>query len=82
MAEGIRVGHSRSCRSRGGEKCNCKPSHDAHVFLRRERKKVRKTFPTLAAAKSWRADAKTAAEKGRMRAPTQTTLRQAADEWL
>ena len=25
MAEGIRVRHSRSCRSRGGEKGNCKP---------------------------------------------------------
>ena len=67
MAEGIRVRHSRSCRSRGDGGCNCRPSYEAHVYLRRENKKVRKTFPTLAAAKSWRADAKTAADKGRMR---------------
>lgn len=82
MAEGIRVRHGRSCRSRESAKCSCRPTYEAFVYLRREDRKVRKSFPTLAAAKSWRADAKAAADKGRMRAPTQTTIKQAADEWL
>ena len=35
MAEGIRVRHSRSCRSRGGEKCNCKAVVSAPVLRNR-----------------------------------------------
>jgi hypothetical protein len=40
---------------------------------------VRKTFPTLAAAKSWRLDAMKALKDGRMRAPTPETIRQAGE---
>jgi integrase len=76
--QGIRVRHSRSCRSRDGASCNCRPAWEASVYLKRERKKLRKTFPTLAAAKSWRADAIVAANRGRLRPPTTTTVRQAA----
>lgn len=43
-------------------------SYRASVFDRREGRKIRKTFPTLAAAKAWRADALTAVRAGRMRA--------------
>src|SRR3954452_21460968 len=76
--EGIRVRHSRSCRCRDGGRCNCAPSYEAWVFLKRENRKLRKTFPTLAAAKSWRADAVEAANRGARRGPVQTTLREAA----
>ena len=48
----------------------------------RDGKKLRKTFPTLAAARGWRADAQVGLRKGTLRAPTPTTLRQAADAWL
>lgn len=85
MAEGIRARHSRSCRSRGGGKCNCRPSYEAHVYSRRDDKKIRKTFTgsgALDAAKGWRTDALNALNRGRLRAPTQTTLAQAAAEWL
>jgi integrase len=45
-------------------------------------KKIRKTFPTLAEAKSWRADATVGLRKRTMRAPTRTTLREAWEAWL
>jgi integrase len=85
MAEGIRVRHSRSCRSRDGARCSCTPSAEAWVYSRRDDKKIRKTFSgrgALSAAKGWRADALTALNRGRLRAPTQTTLAEAAAEWL
>jgi integrase len=82
MAQGIRTRHSRACRSRDGARCNCTPSYEAWVFLRREGAKTRKTFPTLAAAKSWRADALRAADRGELKAPTVLTVRDAASELL
>lgn len=82
MAQGIRVRHSRACRSRVGTRCNCEPSYEAWVFLRREGRKVRKSFPTQAAAKGWRADALRAANRGELRAPSALTVRQAAEQLL
>lgn len=52
------------------------------MFAPRERKKVRKTFPTQAAAKVWRADAQVALRKGTLRMPPNVTLREAAERWL
>jgi integrase len=46
------------------------------------RKKLRKTFPTLSAAKAWRHDTVSALGKGTMRAPTRQTVQQNADEWI
>src|SRR4051794_38663968 len=79
---GIRPRHSRSCPSREGKPCACKPTYEASVWSAREGKKIRKTFPTLAAARGWRADAQVGLRKGTLRAPTSTTFRQAADAWL
>jgi integrase len=81
--EGIWVRHSRLCATTsGGERCTCKPSYVASVYSVRDGKKIRKTFPTLAAAKGWREDAKPAVRKGTMSAPTPATLRDAATAWL
>jgi integrase len=52
------------------------------VWSVRDQKKVRKTFPTLAAARAWRADTESGVRRGVVRAPVPTTLRQAADAWL
>ena len=41
-----------------------------------------KTFPTMAAAKSWRSDTTRDVRRGTMKAPTSITLRQAWDAWL
>jgi integrase len=65
-----------------GGRCNCRPSYEAFVYSVRDGRKIRRTFPTLAAAKAWRADASSALRKGTMRAPSQTTVRQAAHAWL
>ena len=78
---GIRVRHSRTCRS-PERRCNCTPSYEASVFSVRDGRKIRKSFPTLASAKGWRSDASSALRKGTMRAPTQQTLRDASESWL
>jgi hypothetical protein len=56
--------------------------YQAHVWSARDSKRIRKTFPTVAAAKSWRRDALSALASGKMRAPSATTLREAAESWL
>ena len=82
MAAGIRTRHGRSCRSRGGGRCNCAPSYEAGVYSKREGKKIRKTFGTLAEARGWRADAEGAVRRRTLRAPTSTTVAEAAEAWL
>lgn len=85
MAEGIRIRHSRTCKSRSGKSCNCTPSHEAWAWSKRDEKKLRKTFTgrgALAAAKGWRSDATSAIRKGTLKAPTAITLKEAAEEWL
>jgi integrase len=54
----------------------------ASVWSARDRTRIRRTFPTLAAAKAWRQDAQVALRRGEMRAPVQTTLEEAAKRWL
>ncbi len=51
------------------------------VYLKREERKLRRTFPTLAAAKAWRAEALTAADRGALRGPSPTTVREAWEAW-
>jgi hypothetical protein len=80
--EGIDVRHSKRCRSRGGGGCDCAPTFQAHVWSNRERKRIRKTFPTLSGAKAWRREAQVALEAGSLRAPTAQTLREAAEAFL
>lgn len=79
---GIRVRHRQECASDEGRRCNCKPAYEAWVFSKREGRKLRKTFPTLAAAKAWRADALAEIRQGTLRAATTITLRGAAQGWL
>jgi integrase len=84
---GIRTRHSRSCPSRSGRDCSaerrngCRPAFEAWVFDRRSGSKIRKTFPTLGAAKSWRSDALSQLQRGRLISTTRKTLREAAEEW-
>jgi integrase len=80
--EGIVVSHARSCSSRAGSRCSCRPSYQAQVWSGRERKTIRKTFRDLAEARVWRHESQVAIRKGLLRSPSQTTLKQAAEEWL
>jgi len=82
MAAGIVTRHARDCRSRDGARCSCSPFYEAWVYLARDRKRVTRSFRDLKEAKGWRADALSAAHKGRLRPPAPKTLREAADEWL
>jgi integrase len=74
--------HARSCASLTGSKCSCRPRFQASVWSARDGKKIRRQFRTQAEAKSWRADALVQLGKGKLRAPTQITFRQAAEGWL
>jgi integrase len=76
---GIRKRHSRICRSRGGAACNCAGSWEAGVYSARDGRKIRKSFPTEAAARAWRHDAAGAVRRGTMQSPTRTTVREAGD---
>jgi integrase len=79
---GIWIRHSRSCRTHDGGQCNCEPTYWASVYSRLDKKKIRKAFPTLAAARSWRTDAQKAVKDRKLRPPSPKTLRQEVDEWL
>jgi integrase len=81
---GIDVRHARACPAARNPdaRCKCSPSYQAHVWSAREQKRIRKTFPTLAEANAWRAEALVALRRGTMRAPTAAPLRQVWDAWL
>jgi integrase len=79
---GIRARHVRTCGSTRGARCNCQPGYEASVFLKREGKKIRKTFASQAEAKAWRADAIVAARHGKLRTPDGTTVAEAAKALL
>ena len=80
--EGIAEVHSRACKSREGSACSCRVRWRAEVWSVRDKRKIRKTFPTLAAAKGWRADAVGGLRRGTLRAPSPTTLTHEAEAWL
>jgi integrase len=80
--EGISVRHRRSCPSREGGPCRCSPSYQAQVWSPRDRKRLSRSFPTLAAAKAWRHDASVALRSGTLRVGGSAKLRQAAEDWL
>jgi integrase len=74
--------HSKGCASRTDGKCDCNAGWQAAVYVARDGRKIRKTFQTAAAARSWRAHAARSAEIGALRAPSSVTVRQAAQDWL
>jgi integrase len=76
---GIEVRHRTTCATWSSGKCTCKPGYQASVWSTEEGKRLRKTFPTLAAARAWRAEAQTAVLRGTLRAPVATTVREAGD---
>jgi integrase len=73
---GIEVRHARACPAGNDPeaRCRCRPSYRAAVWSQRDRKRLRKTFPSLAAARAWRQDAGGAVRRGAMRAPDGTTV--------
>jgi len=84
FAKGVVVRHQRRCATRGPdhEACTCKPTFQAQAWSGRDHKTIRKTFRTLAEARVWRQEAQVALRRGTLRAPSATTLAEAAEEWL
>lgn len=82
MAEGIRRRHSKGCGVREGGRCNCSAGWEASIYLAREGRKLRRTFARESEARSWRADARAAANARSLRTPSQITVEQAAWLWL
>jgi len=82
MAEGIEVRHARSCASRAGKRCNCNPGYRVAAYDALSKRKVSKTFRTLAEARRWRAGAHTQAAKGVRLAGTFQTLLEAAEAFV
>jgi integrase len=85
--EGITVRHSLGCPARwsvGPEKgpCRCSPRYQAQVWSPGDRKRISRTFPSLAAAKAWRHDASVALRRGTLLVGGGAKLREAAAEWL
>ncbi len=81
-SEGIVVRHARACESYLGLACSCSPGFQAQVWSAQDHKTIRQTFRSLSEARAWRAQTQTALRQGTIRAPTRTTLQQAAAEWL
>ena len=82
MARGIEERHSRKCRSVQGGRCNCEPTYRASVWSPREQRLVRRTFPSVAAAKGWHIDASAALRQGKLRAVRSPQVSEAISEWL
>jgi integrase len=82
MAEGIRKRHTKDCPARSGGACRCDGGYEASAYSPRDGKKVYKTFPREAEARSWRADAKRSLDRGSLRAPGSRTIREAGEAWL
>src|SRR5436853_7348839 len=81
-AEGIVPRHARRAQAPSGGRCSCTPSYQAQVWSPRDGKPIRKTFATLGEARAWRQESQVALRTGTLRAPSQTTLQEAAEDWL
>src|SRR5947208_1485187 len=81
-AEGVEARHSKLCRSRQSDRCDCKPTYQANVWHNGERRRIRKSFKTVAAANSWRREAIIAIESGAMTAQSARTLNEVAEEFI
>jgi len=80
--EGVTLCHRSRCATRSGRPCDCRPAYQAQVYSPRDRKTLRKTFGSLTDARAWRSETHAALTRGTLRAPSRTTLEQAAEEWL
>jgi integrase len=80
-SQGIRRLHSRRCPAWADRRarCRCNAGFEASVYDKRSGDKIRRTFPTAAAARTWRADAHSAVHRGLLRASEPTTVGEAAD---
>jgi integrase len=82
MATGITKRHSKGCAGREpGGRCTCGAGWQATVHTRDGKRIRRGGFETKGAAEAWLTETRYAIDRGGLRAPKPTTIRQAWDEW-
>lgn len=79
-AAGVYKIHGRGCPA--GRSCGCGAQYQAQVYLAREGQRLRKHFPTQREAEIWRGELRGAASRGEIKAPTRTTVADAASALL
>lgn len=79
---GIAVRHRKRCASHHQRACSCRPSYQAQVWSPRDDTPIRRSFPTLAAARAWRAEAQVAVRRGQLGLGSQLTVRDAAQAFI
>lgn len=81
---GVVERHAKKCPRRDDERgrCTCVPSFEAWVWSAHDNRKIRRGFPTAAAARSWRRDALSAVANGKMRATAATSVAEEARAWI
>jgi integrase len=82
IATGIYIRHRERCATSTGGRCTCRPGYQAAVWSARERRRIRRHFDSLADAKAWRAEMLVGLRRGTVKAPTRTTMNEAAAAWL
>lgn len=82
MAAGVEVRHTKTCPARSDGRCACRPAYRAQVYDKTTGKRIRKTFTTHGAAKTWRSHAVVALRSGKLlEARPKLTLREACEAW-
>jgi integrase len=76
---GIEIRHQSSCASLVGNRCDCDPTFRASVYDRRTKRTIKRSFPTEAAARRWRDDARVDIRRGRLMGAAPITVRAAGD---
>jgi integrase len=80
---GVNKIHARGCGWQSGRcKCGRRLRFQAAVWSPKDGKRIRKHFKTMKAATDWRDESKGAIRKRIMRAPTTTTVAEAADKLI
>jgi hypothetical protein len=81
---GITARHRNSCPAAedAGAGCRCSPTYRAQVYDMRTGRKLRKSFPSFAAARAWRSDAEVALRQGKITSALSPHLSDAAAAWL
>jgi integrase len=81
---GVRRRHTDGCPAKSDEdaRCRCNAGYEASVYDKHARRKIRRTFPTAAAARAWRSEAEQGVRRGTLRAAEPVTINEAADDLL
>jgi integrase len=79
-SQGSAERHARTCDPK--VRCTCTPTFQAHLWDAAAGKRIRKTFPTISAARRWRQDAVVAVRAGDLSADRGPRLSDAAKAWL